>query len=313
MNVILQNPLYLFIVTLFVLALTGLTFWILKGKFLYKKIQKEFQLHLPYFNKVFVDPFEIFYVKQGQGPVVIFLHGIGASTYTWRFQIEELSKEFTVIALDLPGFGQSSKVVHWDYDLDTMTNILLKFFDALKVSQAFLVGSSMGGTLALNLARVAPHRFKKIAVLAPATDPRLVPQLVDRLHWTHRWVHRLLNETVMSKIMALVHANPDMVNGDSIKNYFSPYSEDPSAILVFLKATSIMTDKRLPKLFQSLPAETLLLYGEKDKMVKFKYVKKISSLLNTPIISHPNAGHHPQEDESEWVNQQLKNFFHQKI
>ncbi|MEZ4873623.1 MAG: alpha/beta fold hydrolase [Bdellovibrionales bacterium] len=81
------------------------------------------------------------------------MHGLGASVYIWRFIFKPLAKYFRVTALDLPGFGRSSKPIA-DYGLDAQSDRLLTALDRLDIKTAHFVGSSMGGALSLWLAKI---------------------------------------------------------------------------------------------------------------------------------------------------------------
>ena len=88
------------------------------------------------------------YVQAGQGPVVLMLHGLGASMVTWSRNIEPLAEAgFTVLALDLPGHGDSDKPDHLSYDPVSGAQLLYDFARALDVERLSLVGSSAGGLM----------------------------------------------------------------------------------------------------------------------------------------------------------------------
>src|SRR5262245_10719982 len=69
----------------------------------------------------------IHYIQTGTGPHLVLIHGIAASLYIWRFMIPQLAKHYTVTALDLPGFGFSSKHPDHDYGLDQQVENVAEF------------------------------------------------------------------------------------------------------------------------------------------------------------------------------------------
>ena len=86
------------------------------------------------------------YVQAGQGPVVLLPHGPGASLVTWSQNIEPLAEAgFAVLALDLPGHGDSDKPGHLSYDPISGAHLLHDFYRALSVERLSLLGSSAGG------------------------------------------------------------------------------------------------------------------------------------------------------------------------
>ena len=98
--------------------------------------------------------FDVRYVRKGQGPAVILIHGLASSIYTWSEVIGPLSQGFDVIALDLTGFGASTQPK--DLAFDDFPGTLLGLMDSLGIEKAHFVGNSMGGGIALVLAARQP-------------------------------------------------------------------------------------------------------------------------------------------------------------
>src|SRR5262249_33929627 len=89
------------------------------------------------------------YHASGKGPHIVLLHGIGANLFCWRTLIPCLNGKYGLVALDLPGFGQSSKLPRARYGLDDQVERLHAFLTAIGIKQTYLVGNSMGGNIAL--------------------------------------------------------------------------------------------------------------------------------------------------------------------
>ena len=123
-----------------------------------------------------IDGFKIHYSVQGQGAPVLMIHGLAASLHSWTELAPLMAQEFQTIALDLPGFGGSSKLTARKYGLDEQAGRIESFLDALHIDRCAVIGNSMGGNLALWLASRNPKRFPRIAVIAPAFHPKLAPR-----------------------------------------------------------------------------------------------------------------------------------------
>jgi pimeloyl-ACP methyl ester carboxylesterase len=98
--------------------------------------------------------------------VLVFLHGLNGYIPIWNKTIEELSKDYRCIAVDLPGFGRSEKG-ELPINIFYYADLLIKFLDAMRVKEAVLVGHSMGGQIAMNMAMRHAQRFKKLVLVAP--------------------------------------------------------------------------------------------------------------------------------------------------
>ena len=119
-------------------------------------------------QKVELDGRLIRYFERGEGGVpLVLVHGFGGDLNNWMFNHEALAAERRVIALDLPGHGESTKQLEHG-DLDELGGVLLALLDHLDVPVAHLAGHSMGGAVVLNTARLAPHRVRSLSLIGSA-------------------------------------------------------------------------------------------------------------------------------------------------
>ena len=108
------------------------------------------------------------YAKRGSGgETVILVHGFGGDLDNWLFNIDALGEAATVYALDLPGHGQSVKALD-SPGLAAMTAALAGFMDKLGIASAHLVGHSMGGAIAMQLAGSDPTKVKSMTLICSA-------------------------------------------------------------------------------------------------------------------------------------------------
>jgi pyruvate dehydrogenase E2 component (dihydrolipoamide acetyltransferase) len=104
-------------------------------------------------------------LAQGEGDeVLVLLHGFGGDAENWRFNLDSLADGRTVLAIDLPGHGSSTKQVG---DLGALVTAVTDVLDARRVDKAHLAGHSMGGLVAAELALSAPGRVQSLALVAP--------------------------------------------------------------------------------------------------------------------------------------------------
>lgn len=108
------------------------------------------------------------YARRGSGEeTVILIHGFGGDLDNWLFNIDALGEKATVYALDLPGHGQSTKKLDKP-GLAAMSEALNAFMDTLSVGKAHLVGHSMGGAIALQMAADHPEKVKSLTLICSA-------------------------------------------------------------------------------------------------------------------------------------------------
>lgn len=112
----------------------------------------------------------------GNGYPVVFVHGFTTTAEFWREQVEPFSAAYRVIRINLPGHGVAPRPDSRVYTIDAFVNDVAAVFDALALDQAFLVGLSMGGTIAQNFALRFPHRVRALTLVG-ATPHGLGPDV----------------------------------------------------------------------------------------------------------------------------------------
>src|ERR1041384_4041091 len=111
-----------------------------------------------------VDGLRLHSLVGGRGPSVVLIHGLGGFAEYWRHNAAALATRATVYALDLPGFGRSSKP-HTRYPLAFFATAVRGFMDALGIGQAAIIGHSFGGAVAATYALTHPSRVERVALL----------------------------------------------------------------------------------------------------------------------------------------------------
>ena len=123
----------------------------------------------PAYSHAEIDGLRVRYVRRGQeaGVPVLFIHGFGGDLDNWLFNLDALAKTAPVIALDLPGHGQSTPQLPGTA-LANLAGFVLLFLDQIEVAQVHLVGHSLGGAIATRMALDYPSRVASLALVSPA-------------------------------------------------------------------------------------------------------------------------------------------------
>lgn len=252
---------------------------------------------------------KIHYIQEGNGPHVVLLHGIGASTFTWRFLVHKLSRHYTVTVPDMVGFGQSAKPADFTYNLDDQCRVLDEFFNILDIPQMRIVASSMGGAVALWYAKLHPKKVLGIVAISPALDPTVLRYDLQKLQFLGPFVSPLVTRKFVKQILKRVVSNADLVTDENLDAYYKPYSQ-AEAIQSFIKSISVLRDRRLAQELDSIQIPLLIVWGANDKIVPLKVGEKIKTKFpRFQFISHPTAGHHVMEDDPNWLFEQVCEFF----
>ncbi|HEY6887955.1 MAG TPA: alpha/beta fold hydrolase, partial [Solirubrobacter sp.] len=190
-------------------------------------------------HKVPVGHLKISTLTMGEGPHMLLLHGLGATKSSFFDTAAALSRRYTVHALDLPGFGGSSKPSTAPYGAPYAAKAVIGTMDALGIERAHLVGNSMGGRVAIEVGLQRPDRVGGIALLSPA-----VAFVRRDWHWLVRFArpelgmlpHSLGRRRIEQTFWALF-ADRDLVDpsvADIVVDEFERIYRDAGARLAFL-------------------------------------------------------------------------------
>lgn len=119
---------------------------------------------------------ELFFVDRGRGDAVVLLHGLGSSSEDWEPQLAALAPHYRVIAIDTRGSGRSRDLAHptGPFTVATFAADVAAVIDHLAVAPAHVIGLSMGGMIAFQLAVDHPHAVRTLTIIN--SGPALVPR-----------------------------------------------------------------------------------------------------------------------------------------
>ena len=254
-------------------------------------------------------------VERGEGPAVLLLHGLGASSYSWRHLIPELSKKNRVFAVDIPGFGRSDKPADFDYSFAGFVNWVIAFMDHFKIPRASLVGNSMGGVISLRTVLEFPDRVEKIGLLGAPMYPHNRPALL----WPLRWplVGKLLELSMGPWCVKLVAPtafhDQSCVTPELLAEYGLSLGtrEGCRAVASFMRNIIPADAPEWIALYPKMKHPALVVHGEFDCIVDRPSVDRfLKTVPNGKLLSIPGCGHAAQEERPDVVVPALLEFLH---
>lgn len=133
-----------------------------------KKIKENY---LPKGSFTSVDGGKIHYIKQGNGPTLILIHGLAGNALNFSRLTNVLSQHYTVYCIDRPGSGYSTRNANTSASFEVQSRMILEWMSKVGIDKAYVAGHSMGGAIALRLALDAPSKIKSVTLLAALTVP----------------------------------------------------------------------------------------------------------------------------------------------
>jgi pimeloyl-ACP methyl ester carboxylesterase len=268
-------------------------------------------------HRLELDGREVNYCELGQGPAILFVHGLGASWQSWLEQMPEFAASHRVVAMDLPGFGYSESPSE-DISIEYYARWSAKFMDVLGIESAAVVGNSMGGFVSAELAIKFPPRVQRLVFVSAAIfwqNRRRAQPLVQLARMSDAVVARALVRATDDiatrrrlRYAALASAGfryPQYVS-DELAHEMVRSARRTDGFLPGLEAlANYPLDEELPK----IGCPTLIVWGAHDTLVPVKDAKRMEELIpGSRRVVFERTGHVAMLERPERFNRLLRDF-----
>ena len=250
--------------------------------------------------------------QAGAGPVVVAIHGLGATKASLLPTVGALAGRFRVIAPDLPGFGDSDKPIGAAYDAAFFAEGVVALLDALEVDRAHLVGNSLGGRVALEVGLRHPGRVRRLGLLAPSMAWRREPSWARLLRFVPPELG-LVQPVPRAIVERLAEAFvPDWAaagTDEFLRSYLTPAGRAAfyaAARQIYLERPD-GPDGFWPRL-RELSRPSLFVWGRQDTLVPIAFARHVTEAL--PVARHLelDCGHVPQLERPVQTHRAIERF-----
>jgi pimeloyl-ACP methyl ester carboxylesterase len=241
-------------------------------------------------------------LRAGAGEPLICVHGLGGTKASFLPTVAALADRHRVIALDLPGFGESDKPIAAAYDAPYFARSVTGLMDELEIESAHVVGNSLGGRVAIELGLLHPERVRSLVLLSPA-----LAWLRDRpLKWllqlplprlgliqpTPRWVAEPI-------VRRMIPGADDGWIAAGVDEFLRCYLTPRGRAAFYEAARNIYLDEpngddgfwaRLG----GLECDTMFVWGRNDSLVPLAFMKHVQRALPRARHIELDCGHVPQ-------------------
>lgn len=256
-------------------------------------------------QKIELDGRIIRYFERGEGGTpMLLIHGFGGDLNNWMFNHEALAAGRRVIALDLPGHGESGKVLQRG-DLDELSEVVLALLDHLDIEAVHLVGHSMGGAVSLNTARLAPQRVHSLTLIGSAG---LGPQING--DYLQGFIEAANRNALKPQLMQLF-SDPGLVNRQMLEDMLKYKRLEGVDGALRQLASTLFADGRqqldLRAVVQEGRQPVLLIWGSDDAIIPAAHAEGLSAQVE--LLS--GQAHMVQLEAAEQVNRLILEFVQQ--
>ncbi len=255
-------------------------------------------------------------MSAGDGPPVVCLHGLGGTKASFLPTVSALAETNRVIAIDLPGFGDSDKPLSAAYDAPYFADAVVAALDALGLERADLVGNSMGGRVAIEAGLRTPDRVGRLVLLSPA-----VAWLRDR---NMKWLvslplprlgllqptPRVLVEPIVRR---LVPGGDRGWSAAGVDEFLRSYLTASGRYAFYESARNIYLDEPdgedgFWNRLGGMAPQTMFVWGLRDNLVPIGFRKHVERALPAARHLELDCGHVPQLEAPERTHAAIREF-----
>ncbi|MDQ3721441.1 MAG: alpha/beta fold hydrolase [Actinomycetota bacterium] len=277
--------------------------------------QVDWEAHL---HRVEVGPDSLNYVDigEGEGNPVVFVHGLGGQWQNFLENIPRVAQEHRVMALDLPGFGQSEMPAGGEISIQAYGRVVDGFCDALGLERVELVGNSMGGFIAAEVTIQNPDRVERLVLISAAgitssnvfhAPARLLGRIAHAATAVTAARHRRMARRPVTRhlALALVARHPSKLRPDTAWEGLIKGADGPGLEGALMASVKYDYRDRL----EEIGCPTLIIWGENDSVISVEdaheYERRISDSRKTVM---EDTGHVPMVERPRAVNDVLLEF-----
>lgn len=246
-------------------------------------------------------------IDTGQGTPVVLIHGFGASLYSWRKTLPPVvAAGYRVVAFDNRGFGFSDKPAR-GYGNAAYARLIIALLDTLGLPSAVLVGHSMGGAIAAEVALAYPARVRGLVLIDAAGYGVRWPGILRVGRWPGAGgvATALRGRWVTERLLRSTYADPTKVTEGDVDQYYAPVAEPGYGRALRGVLREFRFDTLVGRL-GGLAAPTLVVWGAADRWIPVRDGSRLATELpRGAFVVLPRTGHAAAEESADEVSRLL--------
>ena len=258
------------------------------------------------------------YIDEGTGDkTIILVHGLASNAGFWRYNIPQLSSQFRVIAIDLPGYGKSSKG-DFPYGMAWYAEVIRDFIQEMNLTNVVYVGHSMGGQIGMTLSLNHPEAISQLVLAAPAGIEAFSPGSGNWLRnvFTIQGIKNVPESGIRDNLALNFHRwNSRWEWMVEERTRMAKAEEMDEFAYTVIQCVGAMLDEPTTHRLADIQHETLLIYGRFDRLIPNMYLNPGSpdtvfefgheQIPNSTLVRIDNAGHMVQIEQALDFNQAI--------
>lgn len=245
-----------------------------------------------------VDGNRIHYRDEGQGEVILLLHGTASSLHTWDLWANNLKKQYRVVRMDLPGSGLTGPDSAHRYEIQDDINFVRGFLSHLKLDQVHIAGSSLGGRIAWEYSLKYPAQIKSLTLMNALGYPQESwPPVIEMAQWPilDKLVEYASPKFMYETGLKDIYFDNTLVNEQLVDRYYE-LAHYPGNMNAFTRRVKAELDTR-SALIKDITVPTLILWGKEDSYFPAKNAHRFhQDISGSQLQVYEGVGHLPMEE-----------------
>ncbi|HEY9783360.1 MAG TPA: alpha/beta hydrolase [Leptolyngbyaceae cyanobacterium] len=266
---------------------------------------------------------KLHYVTQGEGDLMLMLHGFPEFWYSWRHQIPEFAKNYKVVALDLRGYNDSDKPADKSaYVMDEFIRDVEGVIKGLGYDKCILVGHDWGGAIAWNFAYAHPEMVERLIILnlphpAKFAEGMRNPQQLLRssymfffqIPWLPEFLIQSSDYQPIETAIKGMAVNKSAITKEDLEAYKDAAAKRGAMTATLNYYRNIFQQRMTSQDWSVLEVPTLMIWGEKDTALGKELTYGTEAYVRDFQIKYiPDCSHWVQQEQPQLVNQYMREF-----
>jgi pimeloyl-ACP methyl ester carboxylesterase len=254
-----------------------------------------------------IDGYGVHYVELGHGPVMMLVHGFGASTYSYRHLMPIFARDHRVIAVDLKGFGYSERDSGAGLSATDQVAMLKKLLDRNAVDRAVFIGHSMGGGVVRRFAATYPAMTEAIVLAASIAGEERIARAALPPTWLLKPVLPVLANLTASRLLKMMYYDRSKISDDVRDGYMRPVRLKGSMDGLLAMMRDRADDPPIDDAKITMPV--LLLNGAADQVIPLSAAQRIREHIpHARLVVIEGAAHGLLEERPEDCARAISDF-----
>lgn len=248
-------------------------------------------------------------------PVLVLVHGFGASVHTWEPWVERLQNHYRIISVDLPGHGLTRAPSGYSFSASSNAQLLDEILQRLNVQRFTFVGHSMGGAVAVRYALAHPEKLNALVLVAAAAWPH---ESAGNAPLAFRLLRNPLGRAILGHVNPRLFAERGLVSAyhdrsmvrDEVVDRYVDLARAPGHRALLSSDRNNRDDAPLRREdFAGIAIATLVMHGEDDRIIALDDSRALAEAIpEARLILYPHTGHIPMEEAASQSAADLRAF-----